>query len=325
MFSKTRYTFTHLHRAGQSRSSARRNETPLRIESIEKGMLRSRCRRCSILCLALITATLCSAQVNTANGQGNKGGKPAAAGISVSTTVSFSASSFFTTELGRTADFRVVLDSQPSADVTINLISSDTSEGNANVPWLIFTPNNWNSPQTVVVIGADDMENDGTVGYWIDTEPAYSDDPNYDSLDADDVLLSNIDDESSVANAIYVRDFAMETRRKGPSTEIQLFVDVRTDTNADGVSEDIDSPAADAVVVISIYDSNGTNVRNIVGTTGAQGTGTTYWYKLSGTGEYHIEVHDVSLDGFYWDPLDVLESSLGDEDWDGRPDLQISV
>ena len=63
----------------------------------------------------------------------------------------------------------------------------------------------------------------------------------------------------------------------------------------------------------------------MVGTTNAEGSLTTYWYKLPGAGVYHIEVHDLSLDGFYWDPLDVLEDSFGDANWDGRPDLQLPI
>lgn len=243
-----------------------------------------------------------------------------------------------TTERGGTAEFRVVLDSQPTADVTINLTSDDTTEGTlltsgnplvtTDVLSLVFTPNTWNSPQTVVVTGVQDQDVDPDAFYSIITAPAISEDTNYDDpdyggLDADDVLLSNVDDDSPVTNAIYVSSFEYETRKKGPSTEVRLLVDVRHDTNADG-EPDGDLPAAGVVVVIAIYDANGTNVRNFVGTTSAQGAGTTAWYKLPGAGDYQIEVHDLSLTGFYWDPLDVLESSLGDEDWDGRPDVLLS-
>ena len=230
-----------------------------------------------------------------------------------------------TTERGGTAEFRVVLDSQPTANVTINLTSSNAAEGITNVPSLLFTPNDWNTPQTVRVTGVDDLLADGNVAYLIFTQPATSSDPNYNGRNAADVSLSNIDDESPVRNAIYVRSFGLETRPRGTSTELRLNIDVRHDSDFDGVSEDSDLGIAGVVVVISVYDSNNTIVRNFLLTTSAQGTATTYWYKLPGTGNYNIEVHDMSLADYYWDPLDVLESSLRDVDRDGRPDLLLSI
>lgn len=327
MFSRSRHSSTHSHAARRSRWNPKQNGAPLLVGAIGERPFLSRCPVLLSVCAAVLTAMVCCAQLRSVNGmstQGNKGGKPPSAGISVSTTPTFSLPSAFTTERGRTAGFTVVLDSQPTADVTINVTSSDTTEGNTDVPALSFTPTTWNIPQTVIVIGADDMEADGTVGYWIETEPASSEDPDYNGLNAADVSRSNIDDESPVTDAIYVRSFEMESRKKGPSTEIRLNIDVRHDTDANGASEESDFPAAGVVVVIAIYDSNGANVRNFVGTTSAQGAGTTAWYKLPGAGDYQIEVHDLSLTGFYWDPLDVLESSLGDEDWDGRPDVLLS-
>ena len=274
-------------------------------------------------------ATFCIAPMKTANGmpfQSNKGGNLPSAGISVLTTPTFSSPGLMiTTERGGTAEFRVVLDSQPTADVTINLTSSNATEGYTNVQLLVFTPINWNKPQTVIVTGVDDTLADGNVAYSIFTQPATSLDLNYNGRNAADVSLSNIDDESPVTNAIYVRSFGSEIRKKGPSTELRLNINVRHDSDFDGVSEDGDSPIAGVVVVISVYDSNNTIVRNFLLTTNAQGTATTYWYKLPGTGNYHIEVHDLSLAGFYWDPLNVLESSLGDRDLDGRPDLQLPI
>lgn len=63
--------------------------------------------------------------------------------------------------------FTVVLNSAPSADVTIAIESSDTTEGTVTPAKLTFTPNNWNTAQTVTVRGIDDSEVDGDVGYDI--------------------------------------------------------------------------------------------------------------------------------------------------------------
>ena len=68
-----------------------------------------------------------------------------------------------TTETGFTASFTVVLTSQPTSDVTIPVSSSDSTEGTVSTAQLIFTPDNWNVPQTVTVTGQSDAIVDGNV------------------------------------------------------------------------------------------------------------------------------------------------------------------
>ncbi|TCT01451.1 putative outer membrane repeat protein [Pseudofulvimonas gallinarii] len=114
------------------------------------------------------------------------------AGITINPT-----SGLVTTEAGGTASFTVVLNTQPSADVTIGLSSSDTTEGTVAPASLTFTAANWNIMQTVTVTGVDDNEVDGDVAYTIVTAAAVSADPNYDGLDPADVSVTNTDDDSA--------------------------------------------------------------------------------------------------------------------------------
>ena len=79
-----------------------------------------------------------------------------AAGITVTPTAGLT-----TTEAGGTATFTVVLNTQPTADVTIALSSSDTTEGTVSPASLTFTTANWNVAQTVTVTGVDDAVDDG--------------------------------------------------------------------------------------------------------------------------------------------------------------------
>ena len=102
-----------------------------------------------------------------------------------------------TTEAGGTASFTVVLNSQPSADVSIALSSSDTTEGTATPASLTFTVANWNIAQTVTVTGVDDAEVDGNVAYSIVTAAATSTDANYNGIDPSDVSVTNTDDDSA--------------------------------------------------------------------------------------------------------------------------------
>ena len=114
------------------------------------------------------------------------------AGITVSPT-----SGLITTEAGGTATFTIVLNSQPTANVTIGLSSSDASEGTVSPASVTFTAGNWNSPQTVTVSGVNDDLDDGDVGYTIVTAAATSADANYNSLNAADVSVTNTDNDTA--------------------------------------------------------------------------------------------------------------------------------
>src|SRR5206468_3234090 len=85
-----------------------------------------------------------------------------AVGITVSPT-----SGLVTTESGGTATFTIVLNSQPSANVTVGLTSSDVTEGTVAPPSVTFTNANWNVAQTVTVTGVDDAIVDGAIAYSV--------------------------------------------------------------------------------------------------------------------------------------------------------------
>ena len=114
------------------------------------------------------------------------------AGITVSPT-----SGLVTTEAGGTATFTIVLNTQPTANVTIGLTSSDTTEGTVSPASVTFTAANWNTPQTVTVTGVDDDLDDGDVAYTIVTAAATSTDANYNGLNAADVSVTNTDNDTA--------------------------------------------------------------------------------------------------------------------------------
>lgn len=100
-----------------------------------------------------------------------------------------------TSEAGATASFTVVLESAPSANVSVSLESSDATEGSVSPSALTFTNLNWSTPQTVVVTGANDGLSDGAVAYTVVTGAAASPDSNYNGLHVDDVGVTNTDDD----------------------------------------------------------------------------------------------------------------------------------
>src|SRR3989441_757013 len=114
------------------------------------------------------------------------------AGISVIPT-----SGLTTTESGGTATITVLLPRPPPATVTTGFRSSDLTEGTVAPASLTFTPANWNTTQTVTVTGVNDFAVDGNVAYTILTAAATSTDGSYNGLNAADVSVTNLDDDTS--------------------------------------------------------------------------------------------------------------------------------
>ncbi len=99
-----------------------------------------------------------------------------------------------TTEEGGTAIFNVVLSSEPTHNVIINVNSTTTTEGTADPNSITFTPANWSDQQSITITGVDDDTDDGDQVYHI-TLTASSDDSEYDGITINDVEVTNIDND----------------------------------------------------------------------------------------------------------------------------------
>ncbi|MBW3587034.1 MAG: VCBS repeat-containing protein, partial [Cyanobacteria bacterium 0813] len=107
-----------------------------------------------------------------------------------------------TTEAGDTANFSVVLTQQPIADVVIPVSSDNTAEGTVSVSTLKFTPDNWDTAQTVTIKGVNDNQSDGDRPYKIildrviTNEPpgtTSSSSPGYSGMDPQDLSVTNLE------------------------------------------------------------------------------------------------------------------------------------
>ncbi len=141
-------------------------------------------------------------------GGGGGGGGPKMAGIIVTPTSGLS-----TTEAGGTANFSVVLMGAPTANVTINLSSSNTAEGTVSPISLTFTPSTWNVTQSVTVTGVDELLVDGPKPYTIITAPATSSDTIYNGWDGADVSVTNQDNE--VAPLVWIETLDADAAEEG--------------------------------------------------------------------------------------------------------------
>ena len=120
--------------------------------------------------------------------------------------------------------FEVVLNSQPTANVTLNnIVSTDIGEVTVNPGSLTFTPLNWNTPQQITVTGVDDAVVDGIISVTIDLGTATSGDPNYAGFDPGDVTVFNIDDESPY-EVIVIPDTFLITSENGGAVKLKLVL-----------------------------------------------------------------------------------------------------
>jgi len=102
-----------------------------------------------------------------------------------------------TSEDGTTATFSLVLNSAPSADVTVKLSSGAPTEAAVLPETLTFTPNNWNAPQVVSVTGLNDDIEDGSPQFYVITGAASSEDTGYGGIDPPDVQVTNQDNDTA--------------------------------------------------------------------------------------------------------------------------------
>ena len=106
-------------------------------------------------------------------------------------------SGLITSENGLQATFTVKLKTRPDDPVTIDLNSSDTSEGKIDKSSLTFDSNNWSDAQTVTITGQDDGSAHSTnVNYSIVTAPATGD-AHYAGIDAADVSVINVANDAA--------------------------------------------------------------------------------------------------------------------------------
>ncbi|NNC61821.1 MAG: T9SS type B sorting domain-containing protein, partial [Eudoraea sp.] len=108
-----------------------------------------------------------------------------------------------TTEDGVAATFTIFLESEPTADVTIPLSSSDLGEGTLGVTNVVLNAGNWDTGVIVTVTGVDDTVVDGPISYTIVTGNVTSADPNYDIITGADLadvsVINNDNDTASIS------------------------------------------------------------------------------------------------------------------------------
>jgi hypothetical protein len=93
--------------------------------------------------------------------------------------------------------FQLGLSSIPTANVTVPISVSDSTEGTIVFPAspMTFVPGNFGTVQQVRIVGVDDGIDDGDMPYAFVIGPASSADPNYNGLDSADIPVTNLDND----------------------------------------------------------------------------------------------------------------------------------
>ncbi|MEG3970223.1 DUF4347 domain-containing protein, partial [Microcoleus sp. T2B6] len=163
-----------------------------------------------------------------------------------------------TGESGTPANFTVVLNTQPTADVTIGLSSDNVAEGTVSTNSLTFTSANWDTAQPVTVTGLNDSIVDGNIDYKIVTVASVSTDPNYSNKDVADVSLSNKDDDTAGVSITPKATTATEGGATG-SYDLKL-----TSQPIAPVTINFNAPSEINAIAPVIFDSTNWNVAKTV-------------------------------------------------------------
>lgn len=129
-----------------------------------------------------------------------------------------------TNESGTSDTFTVYLNSEPTDTVTINLSSTDTSEGLVSPTSLVFTPSNYMTPRVVTVTGVNDDVVDGDQDYRISVNPS-SPDVKYAALATLFVDVTNVDDD--IPGFTIAPDRTMITNEEGATDRFTVVLDAR--------------------------------------------------------------------------------------------------
>jgi len=138
-----------------------------------------------------------------------------------------------------TDTFTVVLDSEPTSDVVLDISSGDTDEATVDKAQLTFTSADWDTPQTVTVTGVDDdIDRNDSATITIAVNDAASDD-SFDALADKTVAITLTDDDTA--------NFTV--------SETALTVDENAGTDTFTVVLD-SGPTSDVVLDISSGDTD---------------------------------------------------------------------
>ena len=227
-----------------------------------------------------------------------------------------------TGESGERGSFSIQLTSIPTADVSIDIRSTDPDEVIVDVNTITFTPANWNIPQIINTTGVDDSppQSDGSQVVTIVTENIRSTDINYagitDSAVAD-VLMNNQDNDapgvvvsllsnnfntSESGSTITLQFQLLAQPANGDSVTIPLSLSGETDemsmtaTAVVILRQNWDQPTLNQVVIRGLDDDLIDGTRPVLLVTGDPSSTDTLYDDLTASSIADITVYNLDND-----------------------------
>jgi len=171
-------------------------------------------------------------------------------------------SNLVVSEGSSTANFQVRLATQPSADVTINLVSSDITEGTISASSIVFNSSNWMNNVTVTVTGVDDAIIDGDIDFLINFTSITSGDANYNGLSVSSINVKCLDNENA---GLIVNYTGLESTEGGLSNSLQLTLSSQpTGTVTYALTSSATSQVSFSANSVSFNGSDWNQAKNIV-------------------------------------------------------------
>ena len=109
-----------------------------------------------------------------------------------------------TSEAGESSSFTIVLNRQPSENVTVSISGLDSTEGRLSSDTLTFTPNNWDAPQNITITGINDTFNDGDIEYSLTATASNS--GGYSGKEKASINIINTDTPLALSTLVRNRD-----------------------------------------------------------------------------------------------------------------------
>ena len=215
-----------------------------------------------------------------------------------------------TAESGTTATFTVRLNSEPTANIVIGVNSPDATEGSAAPASLIFTPANWNNPQTVTVTGQNDNLPDGNVPYIVVLSVDNSNgDTKYAGVTPPNVSLTNLDDDDNVPDpGVIVSQIIGSTTEAGGTASFTVSLNQNPSANVAITLASQDTTEGTAAPATLTFTPTTGLTPQVVTVTGVDDS------DLDGNITYTIEINPISGTGTIFDGLDPMDVSVINND-----------
>ena len=147
-------------------------------------------------------------------------------------TIAQSGGTTIVTEAGSTDNFTVVLGSQPTGNVVLNITSADTGEATVSPSSLTFSSGNYTTAQKIVVTGVDDSLDDDnlTTVISVAVNTGSTTDSVYDTLATQTVSVITTDDDISLLGDFNIDNITQDFNRLSLGWDAPSNFDNSSDT-----------------------------------------------------------------------------------------------